>query len=157
MDKDTFRQYLLTRKKVEKDFQSVKTDPVALEQEYQKYRKSQDRANTYAKQYHKERMEYDDDYKAKRVEYNRKAYEKLKAKRSTNKTNSSRKLAVSDDAMDTSDDNSELIEKVEKLTIKEPKQPNKRPTKQEPSKLEPMEIEHPKKPLYMPVHYGLGF
>jgi len=81
MDYQAFRKYIEERKKIEKELGDIKP----LEEKYVKYKEVKDKSNSYARQWHKERMESDEEYKEKRKILNKQSYERLKSKRESKK------------------------------------------------------------------------
>jgi hypothetical protein len=76
MDKSEFKRFLETKKKLTKEFKNVDE----LEEKYKKVMQTKTKLNEYQKTYHKDMMENDANYVAKRKEYNKQSYQRYKEK-----------------------------------------------------------------------------
>jgi hypothetical protein len=137
MDILAFKKYIEERKKIEKDFGDIKP----LEEKYLKYKEVKDKTNNYAREWHKTRMETDEEYKEKRKQYNKQSYERLKQKKEKVKSNDEDE-PIEPIKKQSSRTNKKKVEKVEKeiiINIEENK------------KVEKEELEEP-----MPVRNFIG-
>jgi hypothetical protein len=74
MDLEKFKKYVDSRKKLNKEFDDVDI----LEQKYNNLVESKKKYNEYQRNYYKERINGDEEFKQLRKEYNKKSYQKQK-------------------------------------------------------------------------------
>ena len=75
MDSETFRKYIESRRKLDKEFNKELINIDALDKQYEKIKAKKEKHNEYMRSYHKDMMENDETFKAKRKEYNKKSFE----------------------------------------------------------------------------------
>ena len=74
MDLEKFKKYVMSRKKLEKEFD----DEAFLDSKYNQLQESKKKYNGYHREYYKERVNNDEQFKLQRKEYNKKSYDKKK-------------------------------------------------------------------------------
>jgi len=75
MNSETFKKYIESRRKLDKEFNKELINIDALDKQYEKIKAKKEKHNEYMRSYHKDMMENDETFKAKRKEYNKKSFE----------------------------------------------------------------------------------
>jgi len=95
MNQEAFKKYVATRKQMDKELSSSTIDE--FEEQYRKLKEHQSKANEYAKKYHADRMNTDDEYKQKRQEYLKKSNKKAMEKKQKNKKSTNNDKPLNDE------------------------------------------------------------
>jgi hypothetical protein len=74
MNSETFRKYIESRRKLDKEFNKNLINIDTLDKQYEKIKAKKEKHNEYMRSYHKDMMENDATFKAKRKEYNKKSF-----------------------------------------------------------------------------------
>jgi len=75
MNSETFRKYIESRRKLDKEFNKDLINIDTLDKQYEKIKVKKEKHNEYMRSYHKDMMENDETFKAKRKEYNKKSFD----------------------------------------------------------------------------------
>jgi len=75
MNSETFRKYIESRRKLDKEFNKDLINIETLDKQYEKIKAKKEKHNEYMRSYHKDMMENDETFKAKRKEYNKKSFD----------------------------------------------------------------------------------